>query len=70
MDLAILADLDINMFFYALPLVVVLSLVYAATRHEAMGPILQHALRVGAYVVGFMCVVLAILWFISLWTGS
>jgi len=67
MDFMLLAVLDAGMFWYALPLVVTVSLVYAATRHEAMVPILHHAVRVGAYVVGFMFMIFAVLWFISLW---
>jgi len=63
----LLALLDVNMLWYALPLVVAVSLVYAATRHETMNPILHHAVRVGAYIVGFMLVIFAILWFMSLW---
>ena len=63
----LLALLDVNMLWYALPLVVAVSLVYAATRHEIMTPILHHAVRVGAYIVGFMLVIFAVLWFLSLW---
>ena len=40
---SLLASLLINDLWYALPLVIVVSLVYAATRHEAMPPILLHA---------------------------
>ena len=67
MDFVLLALLDAGMSWYALPLVVAVSLVYAATRHEAMGPILHHAVRVGGYVVGFMFMVFAVLWLLSLW---
>jgi hypothetical protein len=59
--------LEVSMLWYALPLVVAVSLVYAATRHEAMGPILHHAVRVGAYIVSFMFVVFAVFWLLSLW---
>lgn len=52
-------------FWYSLPLIVAVSLVYAATRHELMGPILAHALRIGVWIVGFMLVVLAVLLTIS-----
>lgn len=47
--------------WYALPLVVSVSLVCAATRHELMIPILQHALRFGGWVVAFMAVFMGIL---------
>ncbi len=44
--------------WYALPLLVTVSLVYAATRHEEMQPILEHALRFGIWVIIFMVIVL------------
>jgi hypothetical protein len=59
------AALRTNQLWYALPLVVVVSLVYAATRDEQLGPILAHALRIGGMVVGFMVVVFAILWAVT-----
>lgn len=52
---------------YSLPLVVAISLVYAATRHEAMRPILDHALRFGFWVLAFMVIVFALLAFASIW---
>jgi len=54
-----------NDWWYALPLVIAISLVYAATRHERLGPILRHALRVGMWIVGFMAVVLLVLVLLS-----
>jgi len=55
----------INQLWYALPLIVVVSLVYAATRHELMKPILHHALRMGTMITGLMGIVLIILAVIS-----
>jgi hypothetical protein len=55
----------INQMWYALPLIVVISLVYAGTRQELMEPILIHAARLGGWIVGFMAVVFAVLFFIS-----
>lgn len=55
--------------WYALPLIVVVSLVYAATRHEQMKPILWQSLRVARWVTGFMVVVFAILFLMS-WIGG
>ena len=55
----------VHLMWYAAPLVVAVSLVYAATRHELMGPILGHALRFGAWITGFLAIVLAILMFMS-----
>jgi hypothetical protein len=48
--------------WYALPLIVSVSLVCAATRHEELGPILNHAIRFGAWILVFMVVVMAVLW--------
>ncbi|HEX6960247.1 MAG TPA: hypothetical protein VF175_00155 [Lacipirellula sp.] len=47
--------------WYALPLVVSVSLVCAATRHELMRPILEHALRFAAWLVVFMAVFMVLL---------
>ena len=47
--------------WYALPLIVSVSLVCAATRHELMKPILQHAVRFAAWVLGFMVVIMGLL---------
>jgi hypothetical protein len=56
----------INSFWYALPLVVSVSLVYAATRHEEVAAILLHAFRVAVWISGFMLLVFAILYLISM----
>jgi len=56
-----LAAAGINHLWYAIPLIIVISLVYSATRHEQMAPILKHALRIGSWIVGFMAVVFVVL---------
>jgi hypothetical protein len=50
-----------NYMWYAVPLIVAVSLVYAATRHEQPGPILVHALRIALWIAGFMAAILALL---------
>jgi hypothetical protein len=60
--LAVMAILDL---WYAVPLIVAVSLVYAATRHEASGPILVHAARVGLWITGFMVGIFIVLLMIS-----
>lgn len=57
--------MEAGYFWYALPLIVTVSLVYAATRHEDMQPILQHAVRVAGWIVGFMVVVFVVLQVLS-----
>ncbi|MEM6799292.1 MAG: hypothetical protein AAF589_07235 [Planctomycetota bacterium] len=47
--------------WYAAPLIVSVSLVYAATRQEETGPILSHAARFGGWVLVFMVAVTAAL---------
>ncbi len=56
--LPLLADMNL---WYALPLIVSVSMVCAATRHEQIGPILGHAGRFGLWIVVFMAVVMALL---------
>ena len=54
------AAAGIPQLWYALPLVVTISLVYAATRHEEMGPIVRHAARFALLVVVVMAIVFAV----------
>jgi len=61
----LLASWTQHRMWYALPLVVVVSLVWAATRHEQMWPILEHAARFAAWIVGFMVTVYVVLRIIS-----
>ena len=51
---------DINL-WYSLPLIVSVSLVCAATRHEQMGPILGHAFRFALWIGVFMGGVMGLL---------
>ncbi len=53
--------------WYALPLIVAVSLVYAATRHEDMRPILVHAGRTAIWIIGFMAVIFAVIYSIVWW---
>ena len=55
------ANIGTARLWYALPLIVSISLVYAATRHEEIGPILVHAGRFAVWIIGFMLIVLVVL---------
>jgi hypothetical protein len=55
----------ISQFWFAVPLIVVVSLVYSATRHELMRPILAHAGRTAVWISGFMVVVFVLLSLLS-----
>ena len=62
MPLAAIGVLDL---FYSVPLIVAISLVYAATRHERPAPLLRHALRVALSIGGFMLLISLVLLIIS-----
>ena len=51
--------------WYALPAIIAVSLVYTATRHEQMRPILLHAGRVAVWITGFMLAVFVVVEFVS-----
>jgi spore maturation protein SpmA len=55
----------INMMWFALPLIVVISLVYSATRQEALDAILVHSVRLGFMITLFMAGIMAVLAFLS-----
>jgi hypothetical protein len=57
-----LRDTDL---WYAVPLIIAVSLVYAATRHEDMREILPHALRIGIWIVVVMSIIFLLLWYLS-----
>ena len=57
--LGLLAALGPDRLWYAVPLVVSVSLVYAATRHEQFGPILGHAIRFSLWIIMFMAIIAA-----------
>ena len=58
-----------NDVWYAVPAIIAISLVYAATRHERMRPLLVHAARTAFWLVGFMFVVFAVLEVVNWWGG-
>ena len=67
MDGLLLAIGWISDLWYALPLIIAVSLVYSATRHEEMEPILSHALRIGVWIAGFMAVGFVVLLLLLWW---
>jgi len=67
MDNLLLAAVGTNDLWYTVPLIVAVSLVYSATRHELTAPILAHAARIGLWIIGFMAVIFALLLLVSWW---
>lgn len=63
----LIAGILTSRLWYAVPLIVTISLVYAATRHEEMKPILRHAAHAAIWVLGFMIVVGLVLVLLTFW---
>lgn len=53
--------------WYVIPLVLVVSLVYGATRHERMKEIIEQSIRTGVGLVGFMSAIFIVIWLIGFW---
>ncbi len=53
--------------WYALPLVVSVSLVYAATRNETTDQIMRHALSTAVWITGFMGIIFVVLVGLTVW---
>lgn len=51
---------------YYVPLLVAISLVYGATRHEDMRLVLRHAVYTAYWITAFMGVIFFILWLMGL----
>lgn len=58
---------EINLLWYSVPLIVAISLVYSATRHEEMAPILAHSVRLAITIAVFMAIIMAVLALLSWW---
>jgi hypothetical protein len=56
---------QINVYWFALPLVVAISLVYSASRHEAWGRIWSHAARLCGMILGILLLTTAVLLLIN-----
>ena len=65
MDTPWLIFAQVSDVWYIFPLIVVISLVYSATRHEAPVPILVHSIRIALWIAGFMVAVFAVLMLLS-----
>ena len=58
---------EANLMWFAAPLIVVISLVYSATRHEETSSILTHAVRLGVMITLFMTAIMIVLALLSWW---
>ncbi|MGI9515719.1 MAG: hypothetical protein ACR2NP_01625 [Pirellulaceae bacterium] len=62
MSLLPLASIWHAQIWYAVPLIVVISVVYGATRHEHLKEIVGHTLRAAIWLVVFLGVIFALVW--------
>ncbi len=58
----LLADIWSAQIWYTIPLILVISLVYGATRHEYLKEILGHSLRAAIWLVCFLGVIFCLVW--------
>lgn len=65
MSALLVANGNLQQLWMAVPLVIAVSLVYGATRHERMRPILENAFRAAVWIVGFMAIIVVILVLVS-----
>ena len=56
---------EILRLWYAIPLLISVSLVYGATRHELPRPILEHAVRFGGWMLSFLGILFVVIWLVS-----
>lgn len=52
--------------WYAVPLIASISLVYGATRHEHLVPILVNAYKSALWILIFMAVIFVVVWLVGL----
>lgn len=55
----------VHVYWFVLPLVLAISLVYAASRHERWPRILGHAARLSAWMLGVLVLITAVLLLIN-----
>ena len=61
MDELLLGSILDARFWYAVPMIIAISLVYGATRHEYVPEILKQSFKAAIWVVGFMAVILVLI---------
>ncbi len=61
------ASLLAKQIWYIVPLILSVSLVYGATRHELPRPILYHAWHTAVWMAIFMGGIFVVLWLVSWW---
>ncbi len=65
MNTVLLALVLNSQLWFAVPLIVAISIAYAASRHEQVKPIMVHAARTAFWIVLFMSVIYVVVLLIS-----
>lgn len=65
MIIAKMISISPSYLMYYLPLIISISLVFGATRHEDTQTILRHAFHTGRWITGFMAIIFAVLLLIN-----
>jgi hypothetical protein len=58
----IIASIWLAQIWYAVPLMIVISLVYGATRHEYLKEIIRHSISAFAWLLVFLGVIFLLVW--------
>lgn len=62
MSYLLLASIWNAQIWYAAPLIVAISLVYGATRHEYLKEIVTHSIRAALWLLVFLGIIFALVW--------
>jgi len=57
----LIASLTDSQLWHIVPLVVAISFVYGATRHELIGPVLRDTFKAATWIICFMAIIFVIL---------
>lgn len=58
---------EVPRLYYIIPLIIAVSFVYGATRHERLPDILSQSLRSAVWICGFLGVIMALFWWGGFW---
>ena len=65
MSITLLGSIWDAQIWYCVPLIVATSLVYGATRHEYLKEIINHSFRAALWLIVFLGIIFALVWWAS-----
>ncbi len=66
MNMLLLGSIWDAQIWYAVPLIVVISLVYGGTRHEHLKEIVGHSVRAAIWLIVFLGIIFALVWWANM----